>query len=92
MHFRKLDPPIPKGYRPPKPPCNITLLKGYNGVALQRTFVQFLIGSPFAIDFYNWISGTKNPDEHFYSTLGSVRFVNQGLVFTTVTQRFDQNM
>lgn len=81
-----------EGYSPPKPPCGLTILKGYNGVALQRKFVKFLIGNFFARDYFNWVVNTQNPDEHFYSTLGSVEWSNVPRVGYTLTQRFDMQM
>ncbi|XP_059088386.1 N-acetyllactosaminide beta-1,6-N-acetylglucosaminyl-transferase-like [Tigriopus californicus] len=56
----------------PPPPYNITVLKAQKNVVLQRSFVNFLVYHPVAIDYYNWLSDSFIPDEHFYSTMASI--------------------
>lgn len=56
----------------PPPPYNVTVLKAQKNVVLQRSFVNFLVYHPVAIDYYNWLSDSFIPDEHFYSTMASI--------------------
>ena len=67
-------------------------MKGYNGVALKRPFVRFLIQNPFATEYFNWISYTSLPDEHLYSTLGTLKWRKRKDGDFHIEQRFDWNM
>ncbi len=62
-----------EGLKPPSVPYNLTIRKGSKNVALTREFSEFVVGDPLAIAFTNWIQMTSVPDEHFYSTLATVK-------------------
>jgi len=52
-----------------KPPHNIRLVKGSVHIAASRRYVNYVIHSDIAKDFFNWTRGVKIPDELFFSTL-----------------------
>ena len=60
-------------YKKQKPPKNITLRKGSKNVALPRAFADAILRNNFAWEYYDWLSDTWIPDEHFYSTLASIK-------------------
>ena len=61
-----------KTCRKPPAPHNLTVLKAQKNVILRRDFVNFLVYHPVAIAYYNWLSDSFIPDEHFFSTMSTV--------------------
>ena len=75
----------------PAVPYDLAILKGYKNVALRREFVEFILRHPVAKAFYAWLYNTRVPDEHFYSTLDSIRVVSEetGTVQQVVEERMN---
>ena len=44
-------------------------IKGIKNGVLARPMVQFLLHSPIAIEFREWLEDTKSPEEYFFATL-----------------------
>ena len=51
------------------PPHGITLHKSWNFIAATQSFIDFLLHSRVAQDFYEWIKDGLIPEEHFYASL-----------------------
>ena len=56
---------IPMGW----PPHKVKLRKSWNFIAATGEFVDFLLRSKVAQDFYKWIKDALIPEEHFYASL-----------------------
>ncbi len=59
-----------------KPPYGLTLRKGCKNVVLTRSFASYVLNEWIAIDLINFLQTTQVPDEHFYSTLATVKSYN----------------
>ena len=53
----------------PPVPHDIKVYKGSRYALLTREFVEFFLYDEVAVDFYNWLSITSNPDESFFQSL-----------------------
>ena len=66
------------------PPLNLTIRKGSKNVALTRAWAKIVVNDALSISLQDWLKHTWIPDEHFYSTLASVKSydmkVNHSLV------------
>ncbi|XP_060617639.2 beta-1,3-galactosyl-O-glycosyl-glycoprotein beta-1,6-N-acetylglucosaminyltransferase 4 [Anolis sagrei] len=51
------------------PPHNIEVFVGSAYFVLCRAFVEYVLESPIARDFFEWSKDTYSPDEHFWATL-----------------------
>ncbi|XP_052284970.1 beta-1,3-galactosyl-O-glycosyl-glycoprotein beta-1,6-N-acetylglucosaminyltransferase-like [Dreissena polymorpha] len=51
------------------PPFKIKPVKGAVHAVLSRAFVEFALHNEKAVEFYNWTTKTKIPDETFFATL-----------------------
>ncbi|XP_002732210.1 N-acetyllactosaminide beta-1,6-N-acetylglucosaminyl-transferase-like [Saccoglossus kowalevskii] len=67
------------------PPSNITVYKGEFHVLLTREFVNFTLNDKLAKEFFSWLSDTKCPDEHFFSSLNRLAGVAGGYPGDTKT-------
>ena len=52
--------------RLPKPPV---LYKSLKLMAASREFVDFILHNPLSLQFHEYISFTRTPDEHYYASL-----------------------
>ena len=57
----------------PPPPLNLTIRKGSRYVALDRVKAKYMVNDELAILLQDWLESTYIPDEHFYSTLATVK-------------------
>lgn len=64
-------------------------MKGCKNVILTKEFVDFVTEDPLSFELYNWLQDTSVPDEHFYSTIATVRVE---LVPGAMSRRITQNM
>ena len=64
------------------------MLKGSKNVALNRETAKFITGHEVSIGYYNWIKDTYCPDEHFFSTLATLKVTGSKKI--KIEQRFDQ--
>ena len=76
--------------RTPAFPCKLQILKGTKNVALTRAHADFHLNHIVAQTFYNWLINTQCPDEHYFSTLGSLNISKSGNNEYILEQRFDQ--
>ncbi|XP_062984013.1 beta-1,3-galactosyl-O-glycosyl-glycoprotein beta-1,6-N-acetylglucosaminyltransferase 4 [Elgaria multicarinata webbii] len=51
------------------PPHNIDVFVGSAYFVLCRAFVQYVLESSLALDFFEWSKDTYSPDEHFWASL-----------------------
>ena len=51
-----------------------TIRKGSKNVALRRDFAHFVVHDSLSIDLLHFLQNTFVPDEHFYSTLATVKW------------------
>ena len=51
-----------------------SIRKGSKNVALRRDFAHFVVHDSLSIDLLNYLQNTNVPDEHFYSTLATVKW------------------
>ena len=57
----------------PPPPMNITIRKGSRYVVLDRVKAKNMVNDQLAISLQSWLEDTLIPDEHYYSTLATVK-------------------
>ena len=69
----------------PPPPLNLTIRKGSKNVALDRVKAKSMINDQLAISLQDWLEDTYIPDEHFYSTLGTVKSYKFKVEYFSVT-------
>ncbi len=65
-----------KGLKPKKPPFGLNIQKGSKNVVLTRQLAESILSDPVAIALLNFLQTTIVPDEHFYSTLATVKSFN----------------
>ena len=54
-----------------------TCRKGSKNVVLTRERAEFIIEDRVSIGLQNWLKDTLIPDEHFYSTIDSIKSYEQ---------------
>ena len=59
------------------PPYGLVVRKGEKNVAITREFAEFCISSRVAIELVNWLQSLFFSDELFYSTLVTIRSINE---------------
>ena len=57
----------------PPPPLNLTIRKGSRYVALDRVKAKTMVNDQLAISLQSWLEYTYIPDEHYYSTIATVK-------------------
>ena len=58
------------------PPYGLVIRKGEKNVAITRAFAEFCINSRVAIELVNWLQSLFFSDELFYSTLVTIKSIN----------------
>ena len=58
------------------PPHNVTLTKGSVHITVTRAYVNYVLHSPIAQDFLEWVQDTEIPDETFFSSLNHSPHLN----------------
>ncbi|XP_077997922.1 N-acetyllactosaminide beta-1,6-N-acetylglucosaminyl-transferase-like [Glandiceps talaboti] len=71
-------------------PFDGPIFKGELHVALTRDFVNFVLHSKIARDWFVWLNDTLCPDEYFYQTLSRLPGVPGGREFVKIDRVIDQ--
>ncbi|XP_077997923.1 beta-1,3-galactosyl-O-glycosyl-glycoprotein beta-1,6-N-acetylglucosaminyltransferase-like [Glandiceps talaboti] len=71
-------------------PFDGPIFKGELHVALTREFVNFVLHSKIARDWFVWLNDTLCPDEYFYQTLSRLPGVPGGREFVKIDRVIDQ--
>ncbi|XP_061476831.1 beta-1,3-galactosyl-O-glycosyl-glycoprotein beta-1,6-N-acetylglucosaminyltransferase 4 [Rhineura floridana] len=61
--------PVKTNVSKDRPPHNIEVFVGSAYFVLCRAFVEYVLESSIAQDFFEWSKDTYSPDEHFWATL-----------------------
>ncbi|KAJ7335855.1 hypothetical protein JRQ81_013796 [Phrynocephalus forsythii] len=69
MPYEYMKMPVKTNVSKEPPPHNIEMFVGSAYFVLCRAFVQYVLESPLARDFFEWSRDTYSPDEHFWATL-----------------------
>ena len=64
------------------PPYGLVVRKGEKNVAITREFAEFCIHSRVAIELENWLQSLFFSDELFYSTLVTIKSINDQVRWT----------
>ncbi|XP_020659684.2 beta-1,3-galactosyl-O-glycosyl-glycoprotein beta-1,6-N-acetylglucosaminyltransferase 4 [Pogona vitticeps] len=67
--YKYMKMPVKTNISKEPPPHNIEMFVGSAYFVLCRAFVQYVLESPLAQDFFEWSRDTYSPDEHFWATL-----------------------
>ncbi|KAF7250572.1 Beta-1,3-galactosyl-O-glycosyl-glycoprotein beta-1,6-N-acetylglucosaminyltransferase 4 [Varanus komodoensis] len=69
MPYEYTKMPVKTNISKDPPPHNIEVFVGSAYFVLCRAFVQYVLESSLAWDFFEWSKDTYSPDEHFWATL-----------------------
>ncbi|XP_042307986.1 beta-1,3-galactosyl-O-glycosyl-glycoprotein beta-1,6-N-acetylglucosaminyltransferase 4 [Sceloporus undulatus] len=69
MPYEYTKMPVKTNVSKDPPPHNIEMFVGSAYFVLSRAFVEYVLASSLAQDFFEWSKDTYSPDEHFWATL-----------------------
>ena len=55
-------------------------MKGTRYVTLKRDFAEFIANDPVSIKHYNWVNDMMSGDESFFSTLATIKVLENGTI------------